>query len=162
METGDLLLFRGKRWYYRWFDYWVGSVYSHAGIYVRNPAALGVGLPDGEYVWHYSNGVCFERLDDLSKEYEIDVRVVHAERSSYLYRKWAELVQTGFVSIEGVEQGWHSYRFWSAAWVAYVYRQLGWVSGVDWALVSPTELAGKCLRWRVPVECVKFLKMLQK
>lgn len=189
MQSGDLLLFRGNCWYSRIIEYFSGSVYSHAGIYIQNPATIGVALPDGDYILHSGYGksaetgelvygVHIQPLEEVLKEYPedgVDVRMVHAERTSYFYRDLAEIhskvhhlpYDTCLVDWLSAAMGrellvkeWYknTHRFWCSALVAYVYSELGWVSDVDWTLVSPGQLAGACLRWRVPVESPKKFK----
>lgn len=187
MQTGDLLLFRGNYWYSRLIEYFSGSPYSHAGIFIQNPASIGVALPDGDYVLHSSYGksaetgemvygVHIEKLEEVLKEYpqnSVDVRVIHAERTSYFYKNLAEvhtkvhhlpydtriydwLCAAMGRELVGVKEWYRdTHRFWCSALVAFVYIELGWVSDVDWTLVSPGQLAGVCLRWRVPVEVSK-------
>jgi cell wall-associated NlpC family hydrolase len=187
VSTGDLLLFRGSWWVSRLIEYFSGSVYSHAGIYVRNPREFGVDLPDGEYVWHsgyglseekqeYIYGVHFEKLEDVLQQYPadaVDVRIVHAKRSPFLFHKLREvhskvhakpydtnvldwisaLYQKKFINVSGWYRNTH--RFWCSALVSFIYDQLGWVDDIDWTLVSPGQLAGSCLRWKVPIEAPK-------
>ena len=187
MQTGDLLLFRGNAFYSRLIEYFSGSRYSHAAIFVQNPQRIGVELPNGDYVLHSSYGksaetgevvygVHLERLEDVMAVYPegaVDVRLVHAERSLYFYKKLAEVhakvrhipygtrLYDWLCAILGRElpevSVWYcdTHRFWCSSLVAYVYSELGWASDVNWTVVSPGQLAGACLRWKVPVESPK-------
>ena len=35
----------------------------------------------------------------------------------------------------------HTQRFWCSALVAYIYRELGWISDVNWTLIAPREFS---------------------
>lgn len=192
-STGDLLLFRGNTWYSRLIEYFSGSVYSHAGILLRNPRQMEIDLPDGDYVLHSSYGrseetgemvygVHIESLDKVLESYPeggVDIRKVHARRSVYFYRRLHDIHSTvhnkpydtnliDWISAMYRKKlidtaGWYrnTHRFWCSALVAYIYDELEWVNDVDWTIVSPGELAGSCLRWRIPIESPKLFSYLK-
>ena len=125
-------------------------------------------------------GVHIERLDTVLQQYPkggVDIRVIHAPRNKMFYERLTKIHEEvhskpydinlfDWLSVlyynerlPGSVPGWYqnTQRFWCSALVSYAYERLEWVNDVDWTIVSPGELseAGRCLRWRVPVESGK-------
>lgn len=107
LDTGDIILFRGKGIIATVLEYFGKSKYSHVGIILKNPKFLNDNLEDGVYILESSYndtpdaedhkiklGVQIHKLEDVVKEFPKDgiyIRKVNCVRDDNFYKKLSDI-----------------------------------------------------------------------
>lgn len=107
LNTGDIVLFKGKSILSKTLEYFGKSAYSHVGIILKNPKFLNEELDDGYYILESTfDGVPdsenhnikvgvqihdFENTLRESPENSVYIRKVHCKRDDKFYETFSEI-----------------------------------------------------------------------
>ena len=111
----------------------------------------------------YYYGVQMHKLDDIISLYpknSVNVRKVKANRDEEFYTKFKAIhdivyrkpydlhIMDWIEALENMEKPvainslWkNTHRFWCSALVCFVYYKLGWISEVNWSIITPREFS---------------------